>query len=60
VKALAFAHYTDIPLTIVGLCLFLTVFFGVLWWTGLKMNKAKYAALSHSLFNEEKQNDSAR
>lgn len=51
-KSNAFAYYSDVPLTLLGLGLFLGVFLGVLWWTGLKMNQKKYQHLSTELLKD--------
>lgn len=45
-KAEAFAHYTDVPLTLVGLILFVAVFAGAVIWTGLKENRRKYEKIA--------------
>lgn len=53
-KAEAFAHYTDIPVTLLGLILFVTVFLGAVIWTGLKENQEKYKKIArHPLSDGE-------
>lgn len=56
-KSLAFAHYTDISLTLVGLSLFVAVFAGVVVWTSLKENRRRYEDIARFPLNdgEEKQ-----
>lgn len=51
-KSAAFAHYSDVPLTLLGLILFVTVFVGVVWWTGLKANQRKYEQISKDILQE--------
>lgn len=48
----AFRHYTDSNLSLVGLCLFLFVFFGWVFWVSLKANKKKYAHLATYLLED--------
>ena len=48
----AFAHYTDAPMTVLGLCLFMAVFVGSIIWTGLKVNKEKYKKIAQQPLND--------
>ncbi len=53
-KAEAFAHYTDVPITLIGLMLFVGVFLGAVIWTGLKENRRKYEQIAqHPLSDGE-------
>lgn len=47
-KSAAFTHYDDIYLTVIGLGLFLAVFVGVIVWTGLRANRAKYLRMANA------------
>lgn len=51
-KAQAFAHYTDVPLTLIGLVLFIAVFLGAVIWTGLRTNRRKYQTIERQPLND--------
>ncbi|MBX2994946.1 MAG: cbb3-type cytochrome c oxidase subunit 3 [Bdellovibrionaceae bacterium] len=51
-KSAAFAHYSDVPITLLGLILFVTVFMGVVWWTGLQANRRKYDVISKQILKD--------
>lgn len=44
-KSEAFAHYTDVPLSLFAFIVFLIFFLGIVIWTGLKYNQKKYRKL---------------
>lgn len=51
-KAEAFAHYSDVAMTLLGLVLFVAVFTGAVIWTGLKANKKKYEKIARQPLND--------
>lgn len=51
-KSLAFANYTDIPLTLLGLALFMAVFTGSVIWVCLKENRQRHSEIAKSILDE--------
>lgn len=51
-KSAAFIHYTDIPLSLIGLGLFLTVFIGSIIWVNLKENRRRYRKIAAQILDE--------
>lgn len=51
-KSEAFAHYTDVNLTLIGLGLFLTVFLGSIIWVSLKVNRERYKKIALTILDE--------
>ncbi len=54
-KSLAFAHYTDIALTLIGLGLFMIVFIGSIIWVNLKENRRRYEQIAKNILDEGEQ-----
>lgn len=54
-KSLAFAHYTDTLLTLIGLGLFITVFLGWVAWVNLKPNRELYKKIARELLEDGKE-----
>lgn len=51
-KSDAFLHYSDAPLTLIGLGLFLTVFVGSIIWVNLKENRRRYRKIAEQILDE--------
>lgn len=54
-KSVAFANYTDVTLTLIGLGLFMSVFIGSIIWVNLKANKLKYEQIAKNILDEGEQ-----
>ena len=54
-KSLAFANYSDVPLTLIGLGLFMSVFIGSIIWVNLKENKLRYEKIAKNILDEGEQ-----
>jgi len=52
---LAFANYTDVPLTLIGLGLFIAVFVGSIVWVNLDANRQRYKQLAKNILEEGEQ-----
>jgi cbb3-type cytochrome oxidase subunit 3 len=55
VKSFAFANYTDITLTLIGLGLFVGVFIGSIIWVNLKENRRLYDKIAKNILDEGEQ-----
>ena len=51
-KSVAFANYTDITLTLIGLGLFIGVFVGSIIWVNLKENRIKYKQIAQKIHDD--------
>ena len=54
-KSVAFANYTDITLTLIGLGLFIGVFVGSIIWVNLKENRIKYKQIAQKILDDGEQ-----
>lgn len=52
-KSEAFVHYQDVPLTLIGLALFMAIFVGSVIWTGLRANRSKYLKMAEAPLHDE-------
>ncbi len=54
-KSVAFANYTDVTLTLIGLGLFVSVFIGSIIWVNLKENRLRYEKIAKNILDEGEQ-----
>lgn len=54
-KSAAFLNYTDIPITLIGLGLFIAVFVGSIIWVNIKSNSLRYRKIAEQIFDEGEQ-----